>query len=128
MELTLSNIGKALLFKTGFEDKATMNASISQFSYVFNLVVAEVTGVYVLSTILLLDNGSLQSQPKEESLNSEYIDAQSINVLYSSWFGLSAICSIIGLYLLQKFQNFSNNDFEDDEYDEEKLVQGIRSV
>lgn len=128
MELTLSNIGKALLFKTGFEDKATMNASISQFGYVFNLVVAEVTGVYVLSTILLLDNGSLQSQPKEESLNSEYIDAQSINVLYSSWFGLSAICSIIGLYLLQKFQNFSNNDFEDDEYDEEKLVQGIRSV
>lgn len=128
VELTLSNIGKALLFKTGFEDKTTMNASTSQFSYVFNLVVAEVTGVYVLSTILLLDNGSLQSQPKEESLNSEYIDAHSINILYSSWFGLSAICSIIGLYLLQKFQNFSNNDLEDDEYDEEKLVQGIRSV
>jgi len=128
VELTLSNIGKALQFKIGFEDGTPMNTYSSQFSYVFSLVVAEVTGIYVLSTILLLDNGSLQSQPKDESLNSEYIDAHSINVLYSSWFGLSAVCSLIGLYTLQKFQNFSGNDFDDDEFDEEKLVEGIRTI
>ncbi|KAG7699176.1 hypothetical protein KL930_002037 [Ogataea haglerorum] len=92
-------------------------------SLFFDLLVCELTGVYLLSTTLLLHTHLLAS-----SLTLFDHDITFIDVWFDKCFGFGCTVSIVGLFISEQLEHFYRDD--DDEfdhptiYDEEALVEG----
>ncbi|QPG75624.1 hypothetical protein FOA43_002981 [Brettanomyces nanus] len=86
----------------------------------YELFVAETTGIYALSTMMILHRGGLPSGLIEGFFGNDQLGADFVNILYTKWFGVSCIVSGIGFGVM-KWINRHNSEYLDD-WDEEKLV------
>lgn len=121
--LTFSKFRKVIHVKS--ETVSTKSSTSTSFKYLFELIVAEVTGVYVISTMTILDSGGLHSETQSGLFGASQLSAHFVNTFYNECFGLSAILTIAILSLMRKLENrysmYSADDL--DFYDEEKMVE-----
>lgn len=94
--------------------KLSQLRTISSRTHVSDLFVAEVSGIYVLATMLLLDRGGLPSH-LAELFSPEYMSADFVNVWYDKWFALSCVVCFAALVAMNRMEQADNL------YDEEMM-------
>ncbi|OBA16312.1 uncharacterized protein OGAPODRAFT_16051 [Ogataea polymorpha] len=113
---TFHKLGKLL-------PSAKDQSAVSDSSFFVDLLVCELTGIYLLSTTVLLHTHLLSSR-----LTLFDHDISFIDVWFDKCFGFGCTVSIVGLFISEQLEHFYKD--EDDQfdhpmiYDEEALVEG----
>ncbi|KAH3661188.1 hypothetical protein OGAPHI_006595 [Ogataea philodendri] len=111
--ITFHKFGKLLPFKS-------QSSSLTRSWFFFDLVVCELTGVYLLSTTFLLHTQLLSTELPDFDHDTSFVD-----VWFDKCFGLGCVVSGVGLVVSEQIEKFYRDDdyLDASVYDEEALLE-----
>ncbi|GMG18903.1 unnamed protein product [Ambrosiozyma monospora] len=99
-------------------------------TYILELLICELSGIYILSTILMLNSNTLPHHlHKLEEVGVGLVANEFVEVWFNKWFGLSCIVTLIVLFVMEHVEKMYGEidlDDEDDIYDEEMMTENSK--